>query len=211
MFVSAGPDNIPSELLKVDEPVLVDALHKILVIIWESEKLPTEWEVGSICPIFEKGDQFECRNYRGITLLNTAYKILSNLLFARLQPHTGRVIGNYHCGFRPQRSTVDQIHTLRQILEKTKEYNIKTFYLFIDFKAAHDSIKRDKLLKAMIEFNIPTKLVNLNKASLSNVRCRVKIQNHLSESFTAERGLRQGDSLACLLFNLALEKCIRVS
>ncbi|GBN89732.1 hypothetical protein AVEN_36498-1 [Araneus ventricosus] len=63
----------------------------------------------------------------------------------------------------------------------------------------------------MIEFNIPTKLVNLTKASLSNVRCRVKIQNHLSESFTAERGLRQGDSLASLLFNLALEKCIRVS
>ncbi|GBN30233.1 hypothetical protein AVEN_51638-1 [Araneus ventricosus] len=98
---SAGPDNIPSELLKVDEPVLVDALHKILVKIWESEKLPTEWEVGSICPIFKKADQLECRNYRGITLLNTAYKIFSNLLFARLQPHTERVIGNYQCGFRP--------------------------------------------------------------------------------------------------------------
>ncbi|GBN30232.1 hypothetical protein AVEN_51637-1 [Araneus ventricosus] len=63
----------------------------------------------------------------------------------------------------------------------------------------------------MIEFNIPTKLVNLTNDSLSNVRCRVKIQNHLSESFTAERGLRQGDSLTCLLFNLPLEKCIRVS
>ncbi|GBN28849.1 hypothetical protein AVEN_120517-1 [Araneus ventricosus] len=151
--------------------------------------------------------------YTVITLLNTAYKIFSNLLFARLQPHTQRVIGNYQCGFKPQRSTVDQIHTLRQILEKTKEYNITTFHLCIDFKAAYDSIKRDKLLKAidiLIEFNIPTKLVNLTKASLSNVRCRVKIQNHLSESLTAERGLRQGDSLACLLFNFAFEKCIRV-
>ncbi|GBL78585.1 hypothetical protein AVEN_65180-1 [Araneus ventricosus] len=203
--------NPPPSINEVDEPVLVDALHKILVKIWESEKLPTEWEVGFICPLFKKGDQLECRNYRGITLLNTAYKIFSNLLFARLQPHIERVIGNYQCGFRPQRSTVDQIHTLRQILEKTKEYNIKTFHRFIDFKAAYDSIKRDKLIKAMIEFNIPTKLVNLTKASLSNVRCRVKIQNYLSESFTAERGLRQVDSLACLLFNLALEKCIRVS
>ncbi|GBM53760.1 hypothetical protein AVEN_145332-1 [Araneus ventricosus] len=41
---SAGPDNIPSELLKVNEPVLVDVLHKILVKIWESEKFPTEWK-----------------------------------------------------------------------------------------------------------------------------------------------------------------------
>ncbi|GFW37932.1 uncharacterized protein TNCV_4631331 [Trichonephila clavipes] len=96
---STGPDSIPSELLKVDEPELVNALDKIMVKIWETEKIPIEWEEGSVCPIFKKGYQLECRNYRGITLLNTAYKIFSNLLFARLQPYTGKVIGNYQCGF----------------------------------------------------------------------------------------------------------------
>ncbi|GFV20529.1 transposon TX1 uncharacterized 149 kDa protein [Trichonephila clavipes] len=193
---STGPDSIPSELLKVDEPELVNALHKIMVKIWETEKIPIEWEEGSICLIFKKGDQLECRNYRGITLLNTAYKIFSNLLFARLQPYTDKVIGNYQCGFRPQRSTIDQIHTLRQILEKTKEYNIKTFHLFVDFKAAYDSINRDKMIEAMTEFKIPKKLINLMKATLKNARCRIKIQKYLSEPFTTERGLRQGDSLA---------------
>ncbi|GFV72407.1 reverse transcriptase domain-containing protein [Trichonephila clavipes] len=157
----------------------------------------------------KKGDQLECRNYRGITLLNTAYKIFSNLLFARLQPYTDKVIGNYQSGFRPQRSTIDQIHMLRQILEKTKEDSIKTFHLFVGFKAAYDSINRDEMIEAMTEFKIPKKLVNLTKATLKNVRCRIKIQKYLSEPITTERGLRQGDSLACLLFNLVLEKCIR--
>ncbi|GFX54728.1 uncharacterized protein TNCV_2822491 [Trichonephila clavipes] len=96
---TAGPDSIPSELLKFDESELVNALHKIMVKIWETEKIPIEWEEGSVCSIFKKGDQLECRNYRGITLLNTAYKIFSNLLFARLQPYTDKVIGNYQCGF----------------------------------------------------------------------------------------------------------------
>ncbi|GFT64672.1 reverse transcriptase domain-containing protein [Trichonephila clavipes] len=113
--------------------------------------------------------------------------------------------------YRPQRSTIDQIHTLRQIVEKTKEYNIKTFHLFVDFKAAYDSINRDKMIEAMTELKIPKKLVNLTKATLKNIRCRIKIQKYLSEHFTTERGLRQGDSLACLLFNLILEKCIRDS
>ncbi|GFT64634.1 reverse transcriptase domain-containing protein [Trichonephila clavipes] len=113
--------------------------------------------------------------------------------------------------YRPQRSTIDQIHTLRQILEKTKEYNIKTFHLFVDFKAAYDCINRDKMIEAMTELKIPKKLVNLTKATLKNIRCRIKIQKYLSEPFTTERGLRQGDSLACLLFNLILEKCIRNS
>jgi hypothetical protein len=36
--------------------------------------------------------------------------------------------------------TTDQIYTSRQILEKTKEYNITNHHLFIDFKAAYDSI-----------------------------------------------------------------------
>ncbi|GFV23301.1 reverse transcriptase domain-containing protein [Trichonephila clavipes] len=175
------------------------------------QKIPIEWEEGSVCPIFKKGDQLECRNYRGLTLLNTAYKIFSNFLFARLQHYTDKVIGNYQCGFIPQRSTIDQIHTLRHISEKTKEYNIKTFHLFVDFKAAYDSINRDKMIEAMTEFKIPKKLANLTKATLKNVLCRIKIQKYLSEPFTTERGLRQGDSLPCLLFNLVLEKCIRHS
>nr|XP_042909974.1 uncharacterized protein LOC122271741 [Parasteatoda tepidariorum] len=36
--------------------------------------------------------------------------------------------GDYQCGFRSQRSTIDQIHTLKQILEKTNKYNNKTFH-----------------------------------------------------------------------------------
>ncbi|GFX24992.1 uncharacterized protein TNCV_1279281 [Trichonephila clavipes] len=60
---STEPDSIPSELLKVDEPELVNALHKIMVNIWETEKIPIEWEEGSVCPIYKKGDQLECRNY----------------------------------------------------------------------------------------------------------------------------------------------------
>jgi sorting nexin-29 len=117
-------------------------------------------------------------------------------------------LGNYQCGFRKGKSTVDQIHSLRQILEKT-EYNISTFHIFIDFKSAYDSVKRDKLLKAMEEFLIPQKLINLTKATLRNIKFRVKIQNQLSELFTTERGLRQGDALACLLCNVALEWAIK--
>jgi sorting nexin-29 len=48
------------------------------------------------------------------------------------------------------------------------------------------------------------------KTLLTRVWHRVKIQNSLSEPFTTERGMRQGDALACMLFNITLEKAIRL-
>jgi sorting nexin-29 len=70
-----------------------------------------------------------------------------------------------------------------QILEKTSEYGVSTFYLFIDFKAAYDTIRRDKLLEAIKEFKLPLKLMRLIKLTLKHERCRVKIQNNLLEQF----------------------------
>jgi hypothetical protein len=44
---------------------------------------------------------------------------------------------------------------------------------------------------------------------MENTKSQVRIQSDLSDPITAKKGLRQGDSLACLLFNLALEKVVR--
>ena len=46
---------------------------------------------------------------------------------------------------------------------------------------------------------------------MQKVQSKVKIYKHISESFYTGKGLRQGDALACLLFNIAMEKVIRDS
>jgi len=106
-------------------------------------------------------------------------------------------------------STTKQIFTLRQILKKTKEFGIETHHLFIYFKSAYDTIKRDQLYNAKSEFNIPNKLIRLTRMTMDNTKSQARIQSDLSDSIITKKGLRQGDPLACLLFNLALEKVIR--
>jgi hypothetical protein len=71
-----------------------------------------------------------------ISLLSSAYKILSNILYARLLSFVKKELGSYKAGFWGGKSTIDQIFSLRQILEKTYEYNIETHHLFVDFRAA---------------------------------------------------------------------------
>jgi sorting nexin-29 len=104
---------------------------------------------------------------------------------------------------------VDQIFTLRQILEKCKELNIATHHLFIDYKAAYDSINRNELYKTVETLNMPSKLITLVKLTMKDTQNCVRIQSDLSESIYTGKWLHQGDALACLLFNIALEKVIR--
>ena len=80
--------------------------------------MPDDWKVGLNVPLVKKGDKMKCENYRGITLLNVAYKILSSIILERLKKYSEEILGEYQCGFRPQRRTRDQIFIVRQILDK---------------------------------------------------------------------------------------------
>jgi predicted rRNA methylase YqxC with S4 and FtsJ domains len=88
-------------------------------------------------------------------------------------------------------------------------FNITKHHLFIDFKAAYDTIIRNEVYVGMSELNFPTKLIRLTKATLTIVTCCVKIQNDCSESFETRQGLRQGDVLYTLLFNVVLKVIVR--
>jgi hypothetical protein len=122
-----------------------------------------------------------CNNYRGISLLSIVYKILSNILLARLTPYVTEVIEDHQCGFRRNRSTIDQIFYIRQILEKKWEHNGTVHQLFIDFKKAYDSIKREVIYSVLLEFGIPKKLVRLIKMCLNETYSKVRVGKLLSK------------------------------
>jgi len=81
----------------------------------------------------------------------TTYKVLYNILLSGLTSYTEEVIGDHQCGFRRNRSTTDHTFCIRQILEKKWEYNEAVHQLFIDFKKAYDSVRREVLYNILIE------------------------------------------------------------
>lgn len=86
---------------------------------------------------------------------------------------------------------------------------IDLYHMFIDFKQAYDSISREKLYEILREFNIPTKLVRIIKVTMQNARGYVRIDGKLTTFFQIKKGLKQGDGLAPMLFNLVLEYIVR--
>jgi len=74
-------------------------IHKLIISIWKKVKLPGEWKESVIVPIHKKGDKTDRNNYRGISLLPTTYKILSNILLLRLIPYAKEIIGIINVAF----------------------------------------------------------------------------------------------------------------
>jgi hypothetical protein len=122
-YKSPGSYKIPAELIQAGGKMLLSAIHKLIISISNKEQLSDQWKESIIVPIHKKGDKTDCNNYRGISLLSTSYKIVSNILPSRLSPYVDEIIGDHQCGFQRNRSTTDKIFCIRQILEKKWEYN----------------------------------------------------------------------------------------
>jgi hypothetical protein len=103
-YKAPGSDQIPAELIQAGGETLRSEIHKLIMLIWNKEELPQQWKESIVVRIHKKGDKTDCSDYRGILLLSTSYKILSNILLSRLIPYTDEIIGDHHCGFRCNRS-----------------------------------------------------------------------------------------------------------
>jgi hypothetical protein len=100
----------------------VSVIHKLITSIWNKEKMSDQWKESIVVPIHKTGDKTDCNNYRGISLLSTSYKMLSNILLSRLSPYIDEIIGDHQCRFRCNKLITDQIFfCIRQILEKLGE------------------------------------------------------------------------------------------
>jgi hypothetical protein len=87
---------------------------------------------------------------------------------------------------------------------KKWEYNGTVHHLFIDFKKAYDSVRREVLHNTFTDFGIPRKLVGLTPMCLNETYSTVCIGKYQSDKFPIQNGLKQGDTLTPLLSNTPL-------
>jgi len=155
-----------------------------------------------------KGDRRECGNYRGISLLCTAGKVLAKIALLRLQEISERILPESQCGFRHGRSTADMIFALRQLQEKAIEQRMALYIVFIDFTKAFDSLGRDALWRIMMKYGCPPRLLAVIKAFHTDMRATVTVNGETSDFFQVLHGVKQGCILAPTLFALFLAAVI---
>lgn len=204
-----GKDEISAELLKKGGDVVIDKMWELIQKVWDKEEMPNDWQEAIVVPIHKKGDKEDCSNFRGISLLSIPYKVMSKIVLNRIEEYTCEIILEHQAGFMKGRSTTNQIFILKEIISKYWEFNKEFFAIFIDFQKAYDSVNREKVWRKMDSFGIPRKLINLAKLSIADSTCSVRVNGQVSEPFRINSGVRQGDGLSPILFNIAVEEALR--
>jgi hypothetical protein len=119
-------------------------------------------------------------------LLNITYKIFAIILNKRLTHIIEEELIDFQSGFWQNRSTIDNIFIIRQIVEKCYEHNMDIHNIFIDYTHAFDSVKRNKIIECLFQYHIPVKLIRLIKLTLEKTRAKVKVNNKFTEEFQVE-------------------------
>ena len=205
---SQDVDQIRAELNIAGYRTNHSEIKKHINSIWNKE-LSEERKESANVRICKKSYKRTCSNYTGKWLLSATYKILSNSLRLRLTPYAKEIVGDHQWGFWWNRSTTDHTFYIHKILEKNWEYFEAVHQLFMDFKIAYDSLRREVLCNIVIEFGIPMKLVRLITMCVNEIYSRDWVGKHLSDIFPIMNGLKQGENLSPLLSSFALEYAIR--
>ena len=202
MRKAGGKSGILPELMIHGGPELWGRILKLMEQVWEDGEVVSAWRDAVIVPIPKKDDLRCCDNWRGISLLDVVGKIMARILKERLEVVADRILPEFQCGFRKGRGCIDMIFVARQLIEKVREHNEALYILFVDLKKAYDSIPRQSLWKALEKCGVPPRMLAVVKSFHEGMHAEVRIGSDTTEKFEVRNGLRQGCTIAPLLFNI---------
>ena len=161
--------------------------------------MPADWETGLLAVLPKKGDLSQPGNYRGIMMLESAYKIVAVIIQLRLTPLCEALDHESQCGFRPDRGCCDATFTVKLAMKKRREHGLESWVYFLDLVKAFDRVPRELLWRLMLKFGVSPKLVSLLKALHASVNVKFTIDEVVCV-LKSIIGVKQGDILGPVLF-----------
>lgn len=145
------------------------------------------------------------KNYRPISLLSHVYKLFSRVITNRLARRFDEFQPPEQAGFRSGYGTIDHIHTIRQIVQKSQEYNKPLCLAFVDYEKAFDCIEIWSVLESLQRCQVDWRYIQVMRCLYDAATMSVRVQNQQTGSISLGRGVRQGDVISPKLFTNALE------
>ena len=205
---TTGPHIVAYPMLKHLPRYGMDFLLHIFNLSWTLHSFPSIWKTSSIIPIYKMGKPLDSpASFRPISLTSCVSKLFERIILFRLLffLEFNFILSPRQAGFRPGRSTLDQILYLSQSISdgfNKPRPGSRTILSTIDFSKAFDSVWHPALFHKLISAGLPPCFARWTQSFLSDWRASVVFQNHKSRSFRVRRGVPQGSVFGPVVFSL---------
>lgn len=220
---SPGSDSLPYEILHL--VMRFEPYHDLICAIYNDALkegiFPASWNTSIMTLLPKKGNLSDIRNHRPISLANTDYKIFTRILNQRLMSVSTNLINNNQLGFIPGRYIAENGLTCQIIMEDADrkkdiahKYGVqhvggKGIGLLLDQEKAYDRVNLDYLKAVLLRFGFPLSTVECIYNLMAKNTIRININGFFTEDVHKLRGLKQGDPISPILYNLAFEPFLR--
>ena len=145
---SPGPDKINQRILKEVAEEISFPLLLLFIKSMQSSKVPADWKIANVSPIFKKGSKFDPANYRPISLTSITVKIMERILKEAIMKYllANNLIKPSQHGFLPKRSSTTNLVTFFDFVTQQLDAGHSVDVLYLDFAKAFDKVPHKRLL-----------------------------------------------------------------
>lgn len=207
-MASPGPDSLNAAFYKSAWSWIQKDVHQMVTDFYTTAHMPVDINKTFITLVPKKNNPSIPQNYRPISLCNVCYKIISKSLANRIKNHLPLSIDNAQAAFVPNKHISSNIIITQEIIHSfnLKTWNQHAFILKIDLAKALNRLEWSVIKQALRRLDFNDHFINLIYACISSPSFTVLVNGDPSNSFTPQRGIRQGCPLSPYLFVIAINE-----
>ncbi|KAF4751485.1 hypothetical protein FOZ62_024158, partial [Perkinsus olseni] len=182
-------------------------IHRVCQACFEAERLPRQWNISKVTPIYKSGNKSDCPNYRTILSQCAAAKIFSTIILARMYPDIDRTIDNSQVAFRRGRSGLEVIHATQLLIDKCNAFELPLTLTSTDFRKAFDKTSRNHVYESLRLARVHPKYIRIVRNCYESAKAMIRLHRK-ERTIDLKSRLRQGDCWSPLLFICGLDRVL---
>lgn len=200
---AAGPDGLSLVQAKRIDLKQLTALLNIWLL---TEEVPSRLYKAETTLIPKNPEAEKPSDYRPITIASRLVRIFHKVLSRRIVSNIQ--INPRQKAFVPVDGCCENLFLLDALIRDSKRRLKPLCMVFVDISKAFDSVSHDTILHAMRNHGLPEPLVDYVSLSYKNLETCIRIGKDRSRPILCRQGVRQGDPLSAILFNLVIDEIL---